>query len=238
MTTTLHPDKTVGEMVTERPARSRVFEKLGIDYCCGGKLALKEACQKKGLDPETVRAMLEAMETMGAEADAIQPDEMSDGELIDHILETHHAYLRRELRRLEHHVCKVNAVHGKSYAWLAELEVVFLGLEAELKSHMMKEEQILFPVIRNLEAGEAVPPMMVQHLNEPVEQMEREHAAAGQALERMSELTHGYQAPEGACNTFRAMLDGLRELEADMHQHIHLENNVLFPRALRRVGRE
>lgn len=238
MTTTLHPQTTVGQLVAERPARSRVFEKLGIDYCCGGKLPLAEACSRKGLDAASVLATLEAIESLGADAAEREPSPLalSLTELCDHIEATHHAWLREEMPRLDFMTNKVASRHGEHSPWLYELAEVYQELQAELTAHMMKEEQILFPAIRDLEAGRPSQTPCGGHLQGPISVMEHEHDNAGRALERMRELSSDYTPPPQACNTFRAMLDALAELEADMHRHVHKENNVLFPRALAAFG--
>lgn len=237
MTTTLTPEKTVGQLVAERPSRSRVFEKLGIDYCCGGKLPLADACSRKGLDAATVLAMLEATEGNAGDApEGPSPLDMSLTELCDHIERKHHDYLREELPRLEFMTHKVAKVHGENWPWLIELAQVFDALNAELTTHMMKEEQVLFPAIRDLEAGRVPQSSCGSHLEGPISMMEHEHDNAGQALARMNELSGGYQPPEDACNTFRAMLDSLAELEQDMHRHVHKENSILFPKALERFS--
>lgn len=223
----------VGQFVVERPARSRVFEQFGLDYCCGGKLPLAEACRRKGLDVEPVLAALAV-----ADADAetapggVDPAALSLTDLCDHIVETHHAYLRDELPRLEAMTAKVAEVHHGTWPWVVELAGVFRGLHEELTSHMMKEEMILFPAIRSMESGQAPTGPCGHSLQGPIDVMEHEHDSAGNALARLRDLSSGYTPPEEACNTFRAMLDGLAELEADLHEHIHKENNILFPRAL------
>jgi regulator of cell morphogenesis and NO signaling len=232
--TTLDTSITVGQLVADRPSRSRVFQQLGIDFCCGGKKPLEEVCRAKGLDPNTVLRTLLAgeNETTGADntADAAR---MSLTELCDHIEGTHHAYLRSELPRLQQMIARVAAVHGDRYPWMRDVLEVFVPFTRELASHMLKEEQVLFPMIRGLQAGRTG---LAGHcggtIANPVRMMEHEHDDAGDALRRMHELTDGYTPPADACNTFRAALDGLRELEQDMHQHVHKENNVLFPRAL------
>jgi regulator of cell morphogenesis and NO signaling len=232
---TTHPptlDTTVGELVTQRPGRSRVFEKLGIDYCCGGKKPLAEACKNKGLDADTVLSMLLAMEedTSGQKEDWT---DLSLTELTTHIENTHHDYLKRELPRLGAMVRKVAAVHGSYYPWMLEVDGIYAGFAAEMESHMLKEEQILFPLIRRIDSGDAGSAGDCgPGIANPIRVMEHEHDDAGQALSRMRELTNAFTPPMDACNTFRAMLDGLAELEADTHRHVHKENNVLFPVAL------
>jgi regulator of cell morphogenesis and NO signaling len=222
----------VGQLVADRPSRSRVFQQLGIDFCCGGKKPLDEACRAKGLDPQTVIRTLLASE-QAEPADFVDAARLTLTELCNHIEQSHHAYLRRELPRLHEMITKVAAVHGERYAWMREVLAVFEPFTRELAAHMMKEEQVLFPMIRTMESGEShVAGHCGGTIANPVRMMEHEHDDAGEALRRMNELTHTYTPPADACNTFRAALDGLRELEADMHQHVHKENNVLFPAAL------
>ena len=226
---------TVGELVKDRPARSRVFENLGIDYCCGGKRSLAEACGAQGLD---VAEVLNRLETHDARAESEETgladvNGMGLGELADHIERTHHAYLREELPRLGIMVRKVAAVHGDRYPWMPEIDTIFAAFTAELQSHMLKEEQILFPLIRALERGEAGQGHACGGgIAAPISVMEHEHANAGDALALMRELSSGFTPPADACNTFCAMLDGLAQLERDMHEHVHKENNILFPSAL------
>lgn len=229
---TLTAHQTVGELVRERPGRARVFEELGIDYCCGGKKPLAEACARKGRDVETVLASIDEADASASVEDATDYVSMPLDELADHIVTTHHAYLLRELPRMQQMSAKVAKVHGEKDGRLAELAAVVDALAAELTSHMMKEERILFPVIRLLEQTDSLPPMPFGTLANPIRAMEAEHDTAGSGLEDMDRLTDGYRPPDWACNTYRALLDGLHELELDLHQHIHKENNILFPRAL------
>ena len=218
--------RTVGELVTERPSRARVFERLGIDYCCGGKRPLEDACAAKRLDAGTVAAMLEAVEEAGG--DQTDWSRASLGELCDHIVETHHAYLRDELPRLSGLVGKVTRTHGVRHPELEDVLETYEGLAAELSEHMLKEEHELFPACRRLEESEEI---LAPGLAAPIAVMEDEHAAVGAALERLRVLTGGYEPPTDACNSYRAMLDSLETLERDLHEHIHEENNILFPRA-------
>lgn len=235
---------TVGDLVVQRPSRSRIFQKLGIDFCCGGKKSLADACRGKGLDPASVLQVLLASEAAAPDADASgsvsasggggggDPATMSLTELCDHVQATHHAYLKEELPRLHAMIHKVAAVHGDRCPWMRDVLEAYLPFMDEMTGHMRKEEGVLFPLIRGLESvgdgGAAGGGMSVAG---PIRMMEHEHDGHGQALARIRELTDGYTPPLGACNTFRATLDGLAELEADMHQHVHKENNVLFPRA-------
>lgn len=220
----------VGHLVAEAPARSRVFERHRIDYCCGGKRTLEEACRDEGLDTDTVIADLEALDSH-TQADEVNVLDMTMTELADHIEQTHHLYLRSELPRLEALIDKVTSAHSETYPWLKDLKVTFADLMAELQPHMLKEEQILFPMIRELDRATSAPAFHCGNVNNPIHVMEQEHDNAGRGLGLLRELTSDFAPPETACNSFRAMLDGLATLETDMHEHIHKENNVLFVNA-------
>ena len=220
---------TVGSIVAQRPALSRVFEQAGIDYCCGGKISLEQACRKKGIDPQTFLSQLEEAGAGDASVDAAG---MSLTALADHIEATHHTYLKSELPRLDAMTQKVATVHGGEDARLHQVRETFLALAAEMTSHMMKEEQILFPMVRQLEASSTPPVFHCGSLANPIHQMEMEHDQAGAALAKLRDLTDGFNPPDWACNTYRAMLDALAHLERDLHQHVHKENNILFPHAI------
>jgi regulator of cell morphogenesis and NO signaling len=225
--------QSVGELVVEHPHRSRIFEHLGIDYCCGGKQSLEDACQRKGLD---LLSVIEVLDQAGSQHDAGRsgrnPSEMSLSELADHIEAVHHDYLRSELPRVDQLVNKVANAHGERDPRLVRLIPIFIGFREELMMHMRKEEQILFPMIRQIESGSASGAAHCGSVANPIRQMEAEHDDAGDALEQMRALTDGFEVPEIACNTHRAMLDALAYLERDMHTHVHKENSILFPRAI------
>lgn len=228
---TIQAEETVGEMVTRRPALSHVFEQVGIDYCCGGKKTLDQACEEKGLDVESVRAAVRAC-TATEQEPFVDAAAMSLAELANHIEQTHHAYLHRELPRLDWMTEKVASVHGDHEPRLRELRQTYQELAEELTCHMMKEEKVLFPLIRQLEASTTAPMFHCGSLANPMRQMEAEHHNAGSALEKISKLSDGYSPPEWACNTYRAMLDALAHLQLDLHQHVHKEESILFPKAL------
>jgi regulator of cell morphogenesis and NO signaling len=230
----LDTQSTVGQLVKERPARARVFERLGIDYCCGGKTPLGLACRDKGLDPDQVLRELADLDAGPAEDEAVDWSTATLSELADHIVETHHAYLRRELPRLDALANTVAAAHGRPHPERLEVLRVFERLQAELELHMLKEEMILFPMVKKLESVTEPTHFSSGSVGNPISVMEHEHDDAGAALARLRELTRGYEAPADACNTYRALLDGLAELEADMHLHVHKENNLLFPGTLAR----
>jgi regulator of cell morphogenesis and NO signaling len=229
--TSFQIDDTVGAIVRDLPSLSRLFEQAKVDYCCGGKKTLAEACQQRGIDPQAFLAQLETYATTAAVPD-VNWTALSLTELADHIERLHHAYLHAELPRLEKLVTKVAAVHGEKEPGLLQIKDVFLAVSAELATHLMKEEQILFPLIRQLESSETLPAFHCGTIANPVTQMEFEHDEAGAALAQLRQLTDDYTPPDWACNTYRAMLDALATFEQDMHQHIHKENNVLFPRAI------
>lgn len=220
-------DRTVGEIVAENPSQARVFQAFGIDFCCQGGRTLNEACVLKGL---AVDAVIEQLEATSAKNTGPQenPALLPPVELIQHIVDTHHAYLRSELPRLQAMAERVAKVHGGHTPSLVEVYRIHCCMAEELAAHMMKEEEALFPAIRNLCAGgDGVMP-----LDGPVACMLQEHNDAGEALASLRELTNGFSPPAEACNTYRALFAGLAELEEDLHRHIHLENSVLFPAAL------
>jgi regulator of cell morphogenesis and NO signaling len=231
--TTIHAEQTVGELAALAFPATRVFEAHGIDFCCGGSKPIGEACREKGLDPIAVLAEIEAAiareaATAGTERGRNWSAEPLEA-LIDYILSTHHTYLRDELPRLATWLTAVRRAHGaRDGALLAELDRVFTALKDELEMHMRKEEAILFPAIRRSEGW----------IGQPVAVMEHEHETAGRALSELRRLTGGeYRPPEHACATYRALYSGLEALEKDLHLHIHLENNILFPRALAELNR-
>jgi regulator of cell morphogenesis and NO signaling len=216
-------ETTVGKLAAEHPLATRVFARYGIDYCCGGGRPLGEVCDKKGLDTAVVLEEIRAeLETPGVSEERWDQASLSD--LIEHILAVYHRPLDEELPRLESMSRKVLKVHGdKDPERLTELLSVYLDLKAELDKHMAKEEQILFPMIKQGQGAMADGPISV---------MKDEHNSAAAALRRLRELTNAYEVPTEACNTWRALWHGLAALEESLHRHIHLENNILFPRAL------
>ncbi len=225
---------TVGEVVARHPVLSRLFETERIDYCCGGKKTLGEVCQAKGLDPQAFLATLEQVTSAHRSESDTDPSSMSLTELADHIQATHHAYLRDALPRLDMLTERVASVHGSDDPRLRDVRETLLTLADELTSHMMKEEQVLFPLIRQLEVSDRLPSFHCGSIANPIRQMEAEHQDAGGALNAMRTLTDDYTPPTYACNTYRAMLDALAHLERDMHLHVHKEDSILYPRALQR----
>ena len=232
---TIDPATPVADLVTAQPRYARIFEELGIDYCCGGDRPLADACTEAGLEPTTVSRMLKA-HSAAQHASAFESVSETDwskaslADLINHIEKTHHAYLRGELPRLDELLTKVVHVHGTDTPWLYEAKEVFDALKAELHAHMEKEEQIVFPYIEALETGKAVS-APDDFGDDPIELMEHEHDEAGDALRTLQRLSNDFTVPRSACGTMRATINGLRLLQKDMFQHVHKENNILFPRA-------
>jgi regulator of cell morphogenesis and NO signaling len=231
---TISSEVTVGQVVAQLPQSALVFEQFGIDYCCGGGQALGQACASRGLDPAAVLEEIERRAGAPTNQNA-QPDWQSAplNLLIDHIVGTHHVYMKTNLPRLEAMLQKILAKHGARYGEVLQpLAETFRAMKEELEGHLMKEENILFPLVRALEGGADAREFHCGSVRNPIRVMVAEHDAAGDALRTMRDLTNGYAAPEEACNTFRAFYFGLEEMERDLHQHIHLENNILFPRAV------
>ena len=223
--------RTVAELLLENPLRAIVFERHRIDYCCNGKKSLTEACLRRGLDAESIAEELlnDTPKASGQSVECKTAQAVNCAGLVKHIVDYHHAFLRRELPRLGTLAEKVARVHGDHAPECVSVNETFVTMRAELESHMEKEESVLFPFIEKLEAGMDSP---FPTIGLPIDCMEHEHTEVGTALERLSTLTNHYQPPMDACNSWRVLYHGLAELESDLHQHIHEENNILFPRAL------
>jgi regulator of cell morphogenesis and NO signaling len=227
---------TVGEMVATHPVLSRFFEKLGIDYCCGGKRPLAELAAERGLDAATLLALIDAATaTFAAGAPEIDVNGMTLTQLADHIERTHHEYVKAELPRLVEMADRVARKHSWRDERLKEMAQTVTVLANEMFNHMGKEERILFPFVRQIEAG-APDQFHCGSIANPIRQMEDEHDSAGRAVARLRELTDGFRPDENACNTHRALLGALEEFAGDLHRHVHKENNVLFPRTLALVA--
>jgi regulator of cell morphogenesis and NO signaling len=227
--------KTVREIALEQPTSIRVFERLGIDYCCGGRRPLTEACSDRNLEVADVVAALDSAAKSAAPT-GTNFAQASLRELIQHIVTTHHQYVKNELPRLAMLSEKVVNRHGDSQAHLPILQKVLAQLDEELIHHLGKEEQILFPYITKIEEAQATgipaPHGCFGTVSNPIAMMTREHDDAGGLLAQIEQLTSNFTTPVGACPTYLAFYTGLKEFEQDLHQHIHLENNILFPRAI------
>lgn len=223
---------TVGQLVAEQPGRGRVFERYAIDYCCGGKQTLTQACAATGVDLQTIAGELEAADRAVEARPEGNLTQVPVPALVEHIESIHHGYLKRELPRLAMLVEKIATVHGGRHPELLEVRRIFLTVKNELDTHLMKEERVLFPMCRQLAEVDGSLNFHCGSVQNPIRMMEFEHDGHGEQLRRLRELTHGFEVPADGCNTYRVTMDGLREFEADMHTHIHKENNILFPRVL------
>jgi regulator of cell morphogenesis and NO signaling len=235
---TLDSNKTVRELAVEVPSATRVFEKLGIDYCCGGGKKLNEACDQAKLAVDQVLRDLEQAEKARQERQESATDWNSEplADVITHIVKNHHAYVQAEIPRLSHLANKVSSKHGPAHPETVKVNELFEALANELTMHLMKEEQILFPYVIRMEESklESAPviPSCFGTVQNPIQMMVMEHDSAGDVLRELRAATADYKLPEDACTSYRTLYTGLLEFEADLHQHIHLENNILFPRAL------
>ena len=230
--------RTVRELAVEIPSATRIFEQLGIDYCCGGGKSLQEACAQAHLQIDKVLQTLEQGNLSSVSASRELPDfqQSSLKDLVDHIVGKHHVYVKQELPRIQQLLAKVVAVHGANHPELGVTQGLFAQVAAELTQHMMKEEMVLFPYIAELESaanfGRRAPQPAFGTIKNPVRMMEMEHEEAGNALEKIASETNHYTPPDDACFSYKTLYSALKEFEADLHQHVHLENNILFPRAV------
>ena len=233
---TIATTRTVGEIAAEMPNATRELEKLGIDYCCGGTRTLGDACAQAKIPVGEVLARLEKSAQLSAIGDSKDWQDQPLADLIAHITGTHHVFVREECPRIEALASKVVGVHGQNHPELLQVQEIFSALAGELGVHLMKEEQVLFPYIFRLEesfvAGEPAPPAMFGTVVNPVRMMMQEHDGAGEAVRTLRSITHDYAVPADACISYRTLYEALQGFEADLHQHIHLENNILFPRAV------
>ena len=228
-------EKTVRGLALEIPAATRVFEQLGIDYCCGGGQTLEEACRGAKVPLQQVLESLEAAAHEGNPSGAGRDWQAAPlADLVAHIRNTHHEYVRREIARFPPLFDKVAKAHAANHPELSGLRQTFGALAEDLSSHLMKEEMALFPYILRLEeaaaAGAPAPQSPFGSVRNPVAMMV--HDSAGQALRTLRRDSNGYSAPADACVSFLSLYQGLSAFEADLHRHIHLENNILFPRAI------
>ncbi len=231
---TLLTDTPLGTLVAERPSRAKTLEKYGLDYCCHGKRTLANACSQRNLNIDTVLHDLFQNDLTIPLEEEIDWKDVPLSQLTEHIVTTHHAYLRENLPRLTLLTTKVRDAHAKHHPELEPLAETFASFRSELESHMQKEEGVLFPLIQTLENASTLPTFHCGSVNKPIRVMEHEHDNAGEALEAMRRLTNDYTPPKDACNTYCVMLNALAELETDLHLHVHKENNILFPRAAER----
>jgi len=235
--TKLTPEEgeTIGELVAKDYRKAEVFKKYGLDFCCGGKKSVARACREKGISPAQVEQELNALtETPLSRAQNFAAWDLNF--LADYIENNHHTYVREALPALTEYTTKIARVHGEWHPELREIARHFAAVASELNAHMPKEERVLFPYIRRLNEAEKVGASVVRpgfgSIQNPINMMEMEHEAAGNSMEAIRELSNNYTLPAYACTTYRLAFAKLQEFEADLHQHIHLENNILFPKAV------
>jgi regulator of cell morphogenesis and NO signaling len=225
----------VKDIALSNPAARQILEDAGLDYCCGGGKSLHEACLHADVPAE------EILNRLRENSKHVSPDEANWtsaplGDLTRHIRERHHRYVREAIARVQPLLDKVEAKHGKSHSEIADIRRLFTEVGREMIMHMQKEEQILFPYIDALEkatsAHSSVEPPFFQTVRNPIHAMMKEHDAAGELVKQIRKASSEYTAPADACTSYKALYEVLREFEADLHQHVHLENNILFPRAV------
>ncbi len=232
----LQNGETVGEIAAKDLRKAEVFKKYGIDFCCGGKKSLKQACAEKGLDVEIVEAELEAapqVATTPADNYSLwEPDFLAD-----YIYNQHHLYYYQEVPVLKGLMTKVTQHHGDTHPELKYVYSLFGQLLHELDTHFMQEEKLVFPFIKALVQAKRTGNFHALNsqpsLTEPIRIMEADHEAAGDILAELRKRTNDYTPPADACNSYQFLYKKLKELDEDLHQHIHLENNILFPKALK-----
>jgi regulator of cell morphogenesis and NO signaling len=225
---------TIGDIVANDYRAAAIFEDFGIDFCCGGRRSFADACALASADPDALMDALRALApdaAAGAEAISWPMDR-----LIDHIVNVHHAFVRDALPRIADHLAKLVAVHGERHPELSRVMATYETVSDELMQHMMKEEQILFPYVRDLAAQQSKADASIVSpfgtVENPIRMMEREHRDAADGLGDIRDLTRDYTAPDDGCQTYRVTMEELAAFERDLHRHVHLENNVLFPRAI------
>jgi regulator of cell morphogenesis and NO signaling len=233
----INSSMTVREVAIEMPQSTRLFEKLNIDYCCGGNRTFTEACNSAGLEVDDVLGMLKTASHEGKSKNStIDFQRLLIADLVGHILGTHHVYTKDEMIRLDSLIKKVISAHGENHPELRTVGELFDRLCADLKPHMFKEEQILFPYILALAhacaENQGAPFAPFGTVNNPVRMMMKEHDTAGEILRDLRNVTSNYTTPSDGCMSYRALYEAMEAFEKDLHQHIHLENNILFPRAV------
>lgn len=223
------PEIPVGEIVAGDVRTAGVFTKAGIDFCCGGKKSLSQSCSEAGVDMET---LMDELDTVTSEpVDYTKNYQAWDpGFLADYIVNTHHQFVARNLPELLFYTRKIASVHGERHAELHEVAELFGQIDAELRQHLLQEEKVLFPAIKRMSTQPSEKDRAIVHSE--ISRMAGEHDFVGGAMDKINKLTANYQVPEDGCNTYRVALAGLKAFEEDLHLHVHLENNILFTKAL------
>ncbi len=227
---------TLSEIVKDNFHTAAVFEKYNLDFCCNGKRTLADACTEKGMDPGNIITEIENLNPSEAKEE-IRPNDWGLDFLISYIINNHHSYVNRMLPVISAHTQKVASKHGENHPETKKIAEIFASINVEMKHHMMKEERILFPHIiklvglSNNGSGEGTP--YFGTIKNPIAMMETEHQSAGDGMSEIKNLTNNYTPPDDACETYKISFKELREFEEDLHKHVHLENNILFPKAIK-----
>jgi len=229
-------ETTVGALVADDFRTARVFEKHGIDFCCGGKISLAAICREKGLDP--VKLQQEIAEVKNTQVDRSQNyTAWSLPFLADYIVNTHHAYLNENTAQIAAYADKIAGVHGSHHPEVIEIAAIFARVATDMTAHLREEEEVLFPAIKRIDAarraGNTPEPADVETIRATLVKLAQEHQEIGDAVHAIRHLANGYAIPEDVCNTFVVTYRKLEEFEDDLHKHVHLENNILFPKAAR-----
>ncbi|WP_138430971.1 iron-sulfur cluster repair di-iron protein [Fodinibius saliphilus] len=226
--------QTIGEIVADDYRTAGIFKKFGLDFCCGGKRTVSEACEKKGVDFDKLSKELLSLGSVNSANHNY--NDWSPALLVDYIIERHHEFVRAKTSEIEIYAHKVARVHGERHEEVIQIRDTFLTLKEEMLSHLMKEEEILFPYIKQLvnaeKKGKPVEKPDFKTAANPVAMMEAEHEDAGNLMAQIEELSNGFTPPQDACATYRVLFQNLEGFQDDLHKHVHLENNVLFPKAL------
>lgn len=225
---------TLGELTAQNFAAARIFEESGLDFCCGGKRTLEEACDAKGIDVDELISKLERIDEINSASTHF--NQWEPDFLVDYIINNHHYYIKNTTVSIDHHLDRVIAAHSDRFPELLQLKKVYNTMKEDLSLHMMKEEKMLFPYIKKMSAAAknslplSIPPF--GSIKNPIEVMEEEHSEAGGDMEDIKKLTNNFTPPKNACGTFKVLYEELKDFEKDLHIHVHLENNILFPKAI------
>lgn len=221
--------QTVAQLAILHPGALAVFAKYNIDYCCGGHRSIEDACRRIGLDPEKIKAEI-YQSSIEETSEAIRPENWTSTFLADYIVQNHHSFVKKAIPEVTAFLYKVCDAHGNNCMELLHIREKFLDLSEELTSHMEKEELVLFPAIKRLESQKNEDHPLISTLQAPIGVMEHEHTIAGDLIKQIRALSNNYTPPDFACPTFRITYKKLQQLDNDLMKHIHLENNILFPR--------
>lgn len=230
----IQKDSKIGEVVAQNFHTALIFEKHGLDFCCGGKKSIFEACEEKGIESENL--ITEIQRADESDSSHMHFDRWEIDFLVDYIINNHHSYVTTAIPTIEHHLQKVISAHAEKHSEVVIIAAIFDGLKEELLAHLQKEEKMLFPYIRKMFIASkndfelSYPPFGT--VENPVQVMEHEHENAGKAMVNIRRLSNDYTPPSDACSTFRVLYNELKEFEDDLHTHVHLENNILFPKAV------